>query len=586
MGITTYTVSTRFTAIDDMSRVLSGMRLKVSAYKRTLEDTKKSTSKILSGMGDRYIMQGLTLGAIGLGFAFKKAVDEAGNFEAISTSFIPMFNSINQGAKEASQFTAALNKEAIDTAYTFQGLADAAKRLFPNLGGDTKQTLKVLRWFEDAAGGNTEKLDQMSRGYTKGLLRGKFDMRSLNMIAEAGVPIYQELSKAMFGTKDAVAKVFSASRKGQIDVKHINKAFETMTTKGGLFYKSAALYATTFPGMMDVLGESINNVFREIGNALLPAMMELSPMVFELVESAKQWAIANKELIKTEFKAFLTGVVDAFKWIYNNWSSIVMGVKMFLGVWAGLKVVNLAITAMVTGLELVALATGPAGLIVGGLALILWYWNETDNAINRSSGSLIAFQNEIQATGSFWQDAGNFFSASFGDMLLETLNAALGFVGKIYSGFLEIIRLASKTGLFGDSFDKLLSDSSNWANNWGTTFDTSMNKQKLNLTARGEAEYGDSMRQIAANKSNKFAYTDYANGIRGSIPYANESSPYTQMPSSIINKNTTTETKQSNMFEFKITTDNGSKAEVVKIAGASPVKVTTNNSKVNYLMND
>ena len=58
---------------------------------------------------------------------------------------------------------------------------------------DIENTIKTLRMLGDTAGGNAQKLDTITRGFTKSMLKGKVDLESLNMIAESGVPIFSEL---------------------------------------------------------------------------------------------------------------------------------------------------------------------------------------------------------------------------------------------------------------------------------------------------------------------------------------------------------------------------------------------------------
>jgi hypothetical protein len=384
-----FTLSAKFKAIDEMTAPINKMQLKTRALYQNLEGVQRTVKSAKNGIGGQWIERGLLAGALGLGFAFKKATDEAGKFQAVSVSFIPPFKAFGKSAEDAAKFTSWLDKEAIATAYTFEGLADAGKRLFANLGGDTERTMKTMKMFEDAAGGNTDKLDRISAGYSKGLLMGKFNLLSLNMIAKAGVPIFRELAKVMFGSVDATKKVLAASKKGEIGLDDVEKAFENMTSAGGVFFGSAGLYATTWAGQMDIIGESINSVWRTLGFALIPALQDLYPMMITVIDSTKAWLIANKGLIKSGFKKFVLGVVDAFKWIYNNWDGIVTGLKIWIGAWAALTVVNVGLNLVITALkviDLLMLPFAPAVVLIGiavyGLAKI---WGEVGNNIDEAT---------------------------------------------------------------------------------------------------------------------------------------------------------------------------------------------------------
>lgn len=564
-----FTLSTKFRAIDEMTAPINKMQLKTRALYQNLEGVQRTVKSAKNGIGGQWIERGLLAGALGLGYAFKKATDEAGKFQAVSVSFIPPFKAFGKSAEDAAKFTGWLDKEAITTAYTFEGLADAGSRLFANLGGDPDKTKKTLRMFEDAARGSTSNLDSISRGYSKGLLMGKFNLLSLRMIAEAGVPIYRELAKVMFGNVEATDKVMAASKKGTIHLQHVEKAFENMTSAGGVFFGSAGLYATTWAGQMDIIGESINSVWRQLGFALIPALQDLYPMMVSVIDSTKAWLIANKEMIKSGFKEFVVGVVDAFKWIYNNWDGIVTGLKIWIGAWAALTVVNFGLNLIVTTLKVIDLLMLPMAPLVVGLGIAVYglakIWGQVGNNVDEAAENTKRFGkvfDESFAKNKLIADQGfSIWEQSF-DNVLNTMTVIFKLLARI-------------PGVTGTVFGSMVEDVERYrAGLQAASSKRTELTDKYGLSPLYEYEKVNNNNPIQSmnvlgNSSRSGNTIAYGGG--------SEFSPFRQ-PGQAQNVDAAIRRFESNSkIELSITTPQGTEANVVNNTTAKAVKVTVNN---------
>jgi len=165
-------------AIDKISRNYDSFGGKVG---RTLSILNRKTNQLFKGLGTAAIAGfGLATAAITL------FVKEASKIEDATAAFTPLMGSVER----ANKLVAELNKTAASTPFQFENISAAAKQLLPVMNQDIERTIKTFRMLGDTAGGNAQKLDSITRGFTKSLLKGKVDMESLNMIAEAGVPIY------------------------------------------------------------------------------------------------------------------------------------------------------------------------------------------------------------------------------------------------------------------------------------------------------------------------------------------------------------------------------------------------------------
>ena len=250
---------------------------------------------------------------------------------------------------------------------------------------DIDNTIATIRKLGDTAGGNAQKLDTITRGYTKAMLKGKVDMESLNMIAEAGVPIFDELAKSM-GTKTG-EKFFKNISKGKVSVKDLNKAFDNMTKKGGIFFEGMVIASKTTSGMWSTMVDNISSAAAVIGEALAPTVKELIGDVTTLAKKVGVWAKANKGLISEKFK---TGI----KFIRDNFDKILKWgkrVAIFTAAVIALTVVLKTFILVMTAVNIV-LAMNPIGLIVAAIMLliaaiiaVIYWWDEIKAKIMETS---------------------------------------------------------------------------------------------------------------------------------------------------------------------------------------------------------
>jgi hypothetical protein len=292
-------------------------------------------------------------------------------------------------------------------------------------------------------------------------------------------------------------------------------------------------------------------------------------MIITVIDSTKDWLIANKEMIKSGFKKFVLGVVDAFKWIYNNWDGIVTGLKIWIGAWAALTVVNFGLNLMVTTLKVIDLLLAPASPLIIGIGLVVAGFIMINSEIKKSNEGIDTFGKKISETEGIMQQFSMWTQGSFGDMLGDVFNNLLFWLGQIYIGFLEIIKLLSATELFGNAFDEFLTEGQQWAATWGTAIDTVYNKLSKPLPTMG-VNIGNSI--VPMNLPSATKYQNQSLSPANKIADFTGTSNITQPLNAVQYEN-----KNKNMIEIKLTSENGTKAEVLNNAGSRAVRFTLNN---------
>ena len=254
----------------------------LEGVKDKTEKTGLSFSKLTASIvGANVIERGLR--AIGDGF--KSIITEAMNLESAQAVFVPLMGS----TEKAKELVSALNVAAAETPFEFKDLQKSVSQLLPVMNGDIKKTIDTVKMLGDTAGGNAQKLDSITRGFTKAMLKGKVDMESLNMIAEAGVPIFTEMAKSMGYNTENMTEFFKKISTGTVTTDELVKAFKRMTSEGGIFYKGMVIASETTSGVFSTLRDNIAMTAAGIGQAFLPYIKKAALAIIDITSGILEW---------------------------------------------------------------------------------------------------------------------------------------------------------------------------------------------------------------------------------------------------------------------------------------------------------
>ena len=351
---------------------------------RRLDRTMSRVSKTLT----KGIRRGAFLAAAGitaLAGATWKVMQQFSKIEDAEAAFTPLLG----GAKKATEMVKALNDTAATTPFQFENLAGAAKQLLPNMGGDITRTIELIRMLGDTAGGNAQKMDSIVRGYNKALLKGKVDMESLNMIAEAGVPIFNDLS-AVVGKSGT--KLFKAISAGKISTEDLTKAFQKMTGKGGIFFEGMKIASETLSGKVSTLKDNVGLAAAELGTVLAPVLKDTTDYLIDISKQAKQWIIQNKAIIRTKLDEFIKKIPEYLEKIVYWGPKIAYLVGTFYAITGAVKVANTAMTLFNT----------LANINLGPLKAVGAFMGKTlPMKIGASTAAVGVFQTALVGLGAF-----------------------------------------------------------------------------------------------------------------------------------------------------------------------------------------
>jgi tape measure domain-containing protein len=197
-------------------------------------------------------------------------------------------------------------------------------------------------------------MDSITRGYNKALLKGKVDMESLNMIAEAGVPIFNEMSKVM---NLSGQKMFKTISSGKVQTSVLTAAFKNMTSEGGIFFKGMEIASGTLSGKISTLKDNVGLAAAELGSTLAPTLKDLTDYLTKVAKQSREWVSQNRELIKTKVTEFVKKIPMYLEQIAYWGPKIAAFVGIFYGITAAIKITNGVMSAFNT---LMNINLGPA----------------------------------------------------------------------------------------------------------------------------------------------------------------------------------------------------------------------------------
>ena len=303
-------INTRFNAIDRISAAFN----KMGNNSRNFGNRANSAFNKASGAGSRFgdIIKGI-LGAQLLRRGFQLLKEGLGNFitqasliEDATARFQPLMGSV----EKSTELVNALNDAAATTPFQFEGISNIAALLLPKMNGSIEDTIDTFRMLGDTAGGDMQRLESITRGYTKALNKGKPDMESLNMIAEAGVPIFDLMAESMGITTTAL---FELSKQGLLTNEDLTKTFQDITSEGGDYFKGMEIASATLSGKISTLQDNVNMTFAAFGSAALPIMKQFIDKGIEIANSVREWAKANQELIQSKIESFINTLKVIFE---------------------------------------------------------------------------------------------------------------------------------------------------------------------------------------------------------------------------------------------------------------------------------
>jgi tape measure domain-containing protein len=372
-----FAIEAVFRAVDKITQPLNKMGASGKRFSRLIKTSFAKAVRAVDKFGralkrvaGKVLKVGIAGGIAAAGYAITQFIRQASRIEDATAAFTPLLGSVDK----AEQLVKRLNKEAATTPFQFAGIARVAKQLLPVMNGSIEDTANTFRMLGDTAGGNIQKLESITRGYTKALLKGKPDMESLNMIAESGVPIFTEMAKMMGISTE---QLFEMSKQGRLTSDDLTKTFKQMTSQGGIFYKGMDIASKTLSGRWSTLKDNLALAAAEIGGVLLPIAKELVDELIVVAANVKEWVGNNKDLIKQKVYETVERITDGLRWLRDNGARIARIIEILAVAFIAYKVAMVAATIATAAFGSAMMLSGigavliTIGLIIKGIQWII-----------------------------------------------------------------------------------------------------------------------------------------------------------------------------------------------------------------------
>lgn len=288
-------------------------------------------------------MRGLVLGATAaitgglIGRGIKGLVTAGADLETVVTEFKVLTGSI----ETATELVDRMRQFTAKTPLQFEDVSEGSKRLMA-FGIETENVLDVMGQLGDAALGDAEKLNSLTRAYGKVAARGKASMEEVNMVIDAGVPIMDALNDVM-GTN--TEQLQDMMRNGEVTADIFQEAFRSMTSEGGQFFGGMSQKARTQAGLFSTLKDNISIVAQSIGGALLPTTKALTEQIIEVTGRINEWVTENQDLIKQGVDDTLAFIKDTIRDTVSLVRALMPLIKSLVAGYLAWKAVTLVLNA-------------------------------------------------------------------------------------------------------------------------------------------------------------------------------------------------------------------------------------------------
>lgn len=233
----------------------------------------------------------------GLGNLTTTSVGNAAAFEQQQVSLTTMLGSL----ENANELLGQLNVFAAETPFEFPELAQAAKSLIA-FGVAQDNVIPTMRMLGDIASGLDIPFTEIADLYGKMRVQGRLFAEDINQLTGRGIPIIGELAKQFSVPETAIRKLVET---GQVEFKHLEQAFISLTGAGGRFANLMAKQSQTVKGLWSTLRDNLNLTLTGIGQDIIAAF-DLRGAISELTA----WAAEMRNAFKSGFGTALQEVAS------------------------------------------------------------------------------------------------------------------------------------------------------------------------------------------------------------------------------------------------------------------------------------
>jgi tape measure domain-containing protein len=199
------------------------------------------------------------------GFTLEETVREAVKLAAAVEDTKTDFRVLLGDAHEATELFEKLHEFAKESPFGLSALTDSAKELI-KIGVEADQIVPTLRTIGDLTDGNGDKLKEIVALYGRVRETGEVSERTMRSFLSAGIPLYDELARAMGVGKEQIKGLVS---EGKVGFPDLQRAIIGATGEGGRFFGLLEERGKTFNGLLNGLKKNWEHLLENVGQAII-----------------------------------------------------------------------------------------------------------------------------------------------------------------------------------------------------------------------------------------------------------------------------------------------------------------------------
>jgi len=257
--------------------------------------------------------------------------------ETLTTEMTTMTGS----ATKAAEVMERLQNFAATTPFQLEGIAKAAKQLIA-FGFEADKITDKLQSIGDVAAGSGSELGEVSLIFGQVAAAGKLTGERLLQFQERAIPIGPAIAKTMGIAEDSVREFVS---KGKVDFATFEKAFNSLSQEGGIFYRSMIDKSETLAGVISTLKDNFNLFAGDLGKRFLPIFKAIAKATIDFIQRNKKGLTENITAgLQKGLQALLNILPSVALWMEKAFVTSVEGAKISInGFMAVMDALGLAV---------------------------------------------------------------------------------------------------------------------------------------------------------------------------------------------------------------------------------------------------
>jgi tape measure domain-containing protein len=270
---------------------------------------KQTLMSIVSTAGGMLVYGAITNIFYQLADAFKQGITDGIKYNIEMENNMASFTTMLGSADKAKKLMDQITKMAAATPFETKDLTSATTMLM-SYGFTQEKVIPIMSKLGDVSLGNNEKFQSLSRTMGQINALGKLQGGDLNQLIGQGWNPLNEITKK---TGETMEQVKDRMSKGKVTYKEVEDALTSVTSAGGMFYKSMDTASKTFEGTLSTLKDKFSIFLGQATKPLFNYLKDVGiPAISDLIDSFSNMGKILKDKIPPIINTFKTKWVELF----------------------------------------------------------------------------------------------------------------------------------------------------------------------------------------------------------------------------------------------------------------------------------